>query len=116
MSFSVIDPGHELWRSTFDALPRFLQDVFYMPEFASLIQKTVASKYEVLAACYFDSNNAFLYPFIKRPLDRVTGISELSNLFDITGIYGRGGLLSTSDPYSDSAIFFRGMLNKYLLS
>jgi hypothetical protein len=116
MSFSVIDPGHELWRSTFDALPRFLQDVFYTPEFASLIQKTIASKYEVLAACYFDSNNAFLYPFIKRPLDKVTGISELSNLFDITGIYGRGGLLSTSDPYSDSAIFFRYMLNKYLSS
>jgi hypothetical protein len=93
--FSVIKPGSTEWACAFAQLPAPEQDVFYSPDFSALCQSTLNSADEVLCAAMIDTDQVVLYPFIKRDLARVTGVEKLSGTYDMTGLYGRGGIVGS---------------------
>jgi len=94
MAFSILTPDHAEWTALFDRLPPDQRDVFYTPSFARLCQRTLNRNDEVLCAAMWDDDMAILYPFAKRDLGRLTAFGEFSGRYDITGLYGRGGLVA----------------------
>lgn len=97
------------WASAFLALPISEQDIFYTPGFSALCQGTLNSEDEVLCAALIDADQIVLYPFIKRNLARITGVGKLSDTYDITGLYGRGGIVGSTGGLQRSAEFHDAM-------
>jgi hypothetical protein len=95
MAFSILTPGDPLWAQLFDRLPAEQRDVFYMPSFARLCQETLNRDHEVLCAALDSDAGVALYPFAKRDLGRLTAFTEFTGRHDITGLYGRGGLVAS---------------------
>jgi len=93
-TFSILNPYHPAWSALFERLPRGQRDVFYTDGFARLCQQTLNREDEVHCAVFSQGDKVILYPFAKRNIGRLTGISALSDCYDITGLYGRGGLVS----------------------
>lgn len=50
-----------------------------------------------------------LYPFVKRNLTRLTGFSSAAGLYDITSLYGRGGIVGSSAALMDITPFHTAM-------
>lgn len=94
MSFSILTPDNPAWSALFDCLPVDQRDVFYTPSFARLCQDTLNRHDQVLCAAMEIGDAIVLYPFVKRDLGRLTPFPEFSGRYDITGLYGRGGLVS----------------------
>lgn len=94
MAFSILTPDNPAWGVLFERLPPEQRDVFYTPSFARLCQETLNRQDEVLCAALESEDSVVLYPFAKRDLGRLTPFPEFSGRYDITGLYGRGGLVS----------------------
>ena len=94
MAFSILIPDDSAWDTLFERLPPEQRDVFYTPSFARLCQETLNRGDEVLCAAMESGDAIVLYPFAKRDLGRLTPFPEFSGRYDITGLYGRGGLVS----------------------
>jgi CelD/BcsL family acetyltransferase involved in cellulose biosynthesis len=94
MAFSILTPDDPAWGALFDRLPAGQRDVFYTPSFARLCQGTLNRDDEVLCAGWESSNAVVLYPFAKRDLGRLTGFQPFAGRHDITGLYGRGGVVA----------------------
>jgi CelD/BcsL family acetyltransferase involved in cellulose biosynthesis len=109
MAFSILTPDRAEWATLFDRLPPEQRDVFYTPSFARLCQGTLNREDEVLCAALWDDESVVLYPFAKRNLDRLTAFNEFSGHYDITGLYGRGGLVSTGAGAEKLADFHAAM-------
>jgi CelD/BcsL family acetyltransferase involved in cellulose biosynthesis len=96
MAFSILTPDDPAWGALFDRLPAEQRDVFYTPSFAQLCQQTLNRDQEVLCAALESDEGVVLYPFARRDLGRLTGFEEFSGRHDITGLYGRGGLVASN--------------------
>jgi CelD/BcsL family acetyltransferase involved in cellulose biosynthesis len=94
MAFSIHTPDDPAWGVLFERLPAGQRDVFYTPSFARLCQHTLNRDHEVLCAALENGNAVVLYPFAKRDLGRLTAFPEFSGRYDITGLYGRGGVVA----------------------
>jgi len=109
MAFSILTPDHAEWATLFDRLPPKQRDVFYTPSFARLCQRTLNRNDEVLCAALWDKDTAVLYPFAKRDLGRLTALEAFAGHCDITGLYGRGGLVATGANPETLAAFHAAM-------
>ncbi len=105
MSFSILTTDSTNWDALFESLPIEQQDIFYSPLFARLCEKTLNRKDEVLCAAMTSENGVVLYPFVKRNISTMTNFSTTSNLYDITGLYGRGGIVTSLINESDLVLF-----------
>lgn len=94
MAFSILTPDDPTWAALFDRLPAEQQDVFYTPSFARLCQDTLNRDNEVLCAAWSSDGAVVLYPFAKRDLGRLTAYQAFAGRHDITGLYGRGGVVA----------------------
>lgn len=109
MTFSILTPDHAEWATLFDRLPPEQRDVFYTPSFARLCQATLNRNDEVLCAALWDDDAVVLYPFAKRDLGRLTAFEAFAGRYDITGLYGRGGLVATEPSQEALAAFHAAM-------
>ena len=106
MSFSIAKPSDQSWRVLFENLPSGQQDIFYSPSFAKVCQLTTNEGDEVLGAIFSSNSGMALYPFCKRSLARVSGFHDYIDHFDITSLYGRGGIVSSFANLNDMAPFY----------
>jgi hypothetical protein len=95
MPFKILKPDDPQWKELFDSLPLHQQDVFYCPSFARLCQTTINRNDEVCCAAMTFDANVVLYPFVRRNVGRLTGSRSFSGLYDITSMYGRGGIVAS---------------------
>ena len=109
MSFSILKPDSPEWRIFFESLPADQQDVFYSPGFARLFQDTLNREDEVLCAAMDTEDGALLYPFVRRNLGRLTGSPRFSGLFDMTSLYGRGGIVGSPAALQAAPAFHDGL-------
>ncbi len=109
MQFAVLKPDNPERAALFSRLPYDQQDVFYMPSFALLCQKSLNKLDEVLCAAMVVQNEVILYPFVKRDLARLTGVSGFDGLYDIISLYGRGGIVATRAASQHRASFHAAM-------
>ena len=96
MAFSILTPDDPAWVALFDRLPAEQRDVFYTPSFARLCQETLNRDDQVRCAVLASGEAVVLYPFARRDLGRLTPFPEFAGRYDITGLYGRGGLVSAN--------------------
>jgi hypothetical protein len=109
MSFSILTTDSENWDMLFESLPIEQQDIFYSRSFAKLCEKTLNHKDEVLCAVITSDDGVVLYPFVRRNISTMTNFSVTSNLYDITGLYGRGGIVTSLKNETDLALFHEKM-------
>lgn len=109
MQFVVLKPDSVEWSVLFDRMPSDQQDIFYTSAFARLCQETINKQDEVLCAAMVGKNEVILYPFVKRDLARLTGVFSLEGLCDITGLYGRGGIIATPTALQHMSAFHTAM-------
>lgn len=109
MAFSILTPDNPAWGALFDRLPAEQRDVFYTPSFARLCQDTLNREDEVLCAALESGDAVVLYPFARRDLGRLTPFAEFCGHYDITGLYGRGGLVSAQATRETLAEFHAAM-------
>lgn len=109
MSFCILKPDSPEWGNLFDSLPLDQQDLFYSPSFARLCKNTINQKDEVLCATMTSEASVVLYPFVKRNLAILTGCSTFADLYDITSLYGRGGIVGSIAALRDIAPFHTAM-------
>lgn len=109
MSLQILKPGSAEWTSLFAKLPMEQQDVFYSPEFAQLCQDTINRDHEVLCAAIATDGGAILYPFAKRNLASLTRLPGFDGFHDITGLYGRGGVVGSPRALADIGTFHAAM-------
>lgn len=105
MQFIVMKSDSPEWVVLFERLPSEQQDVFYAPSFARLCQESLNKHDEVLCAAMAGRNGVILYPFVKRDLARLTGVSDFAGLYDITSLYGRGGIVAPRTAFQDMPAF-----------
>lgn len=111
MAFSILTPDDPAWAALFDRLPAEQRDVFYTPSFAHLSQETLNRDDEVLCAALESGESVVLYPFAKRDLGRLTAFPEFAGRHDITGLYGRGGLVASNAPAQAIGEFHAALAN-----
>ena len=109
MSFHTLKPDSPEWETLFESLPLDQQDIFYSPSFAQLCKKTLNHEDEVLCAVMTSKAGVVLYPFVKRNLARLTGFVNFSGYHDITGLYGRGGIVGSPAALMNIAPFHAAM-------
>lgn len=109
MAFSILTPGDPQWAALFEHLPPDQRDVFYTPSFARLCQETLNRDDEVLCAALWEGDAAVLYPFAKRDLGRLTAFEAFTGRYDMTGLYGRGGLVAAGATPQVLAAFHAAM-------
>ena len=109
MTFSILIPDNPVWADLFEMLPLDQQDIFYSPSFARLCQKTLDQNDEVLCAAMTSDAGVLLYPFVKRNLGKLTGFAEYSGYCDITGLYGRGGIVGSAAALQGTTPFHAAM-------
>jgi len=109
MSFAILNPDSPEWDVLFEGLPFDQQDIFYSPSFARLCNNTLNREDEVLCATLTSQEGGLLYPFVKRSLARVSGMQDVAGRYDITSLYGRGGIVGTVDALADTAAFHANM-------
>lgn len=100
MQFAIVTPEDTRWQALYDAFAPDGRDVFYAPAFAAHCQRTLYEDQAVRAAIAETDEGGFIYPFVQRGLDRVTGSDRAAGLADITSLYGLGGAITRglSDP------------------
>jgi len=106
MLFSIARPRDQIWKTFFESLPPLKQDIFYSPSFAKVCQRTINNEDEVLCAIFSRESEVALYPFVKRNIARISGFDNCNGYFDITSLYGRGGIVSTFKSSMDMAPFY----------
>lgn len=109
MSFVILKPDNPEWGVLFEGLPRDQQDVFYSPSFARVCQTTLNKMDEVLCAVMTSDADVVLYPFVKRDLGTLTGFPIFAGFYDITSLYGRGGIVASRTGPTDIAPFHAAM-------
>lgn len=109
MRFEILTPDAPEWLSVFNALPQDQRDVFYHPGFAKLNQLTINRDHEVLCAALVLQDGGALYPFVKRNLGTLTGRLDCAGYYDITSLYGRGGIVSSWKNVEDGGEFHTAM-------
>ncbi len=112
MSFFILKPESAEWTELFSRLPGEQQDIFYAPSFARLCQGTLNQADEVLCAAMSSGDGVMLYPFVKRDLGKLTGLHDFDGFFDMTSLYGRGGVV-TSDTAVDRLHLFHATMAEY---
>jgi|SaaInlStandDraft_4_1057021.scaffolds.fasta_scaffold03819_5 hypothetical protein len=105
MLFSILTTDNVNWDVLFEGLPIEQQDIFYSRSFAKLCEKTLNHKDEVLCAVMTSDDGVVLYPFVRRNISAMTNFSVASNLYDITGLYGRGGIVASLKNETDLVLF-----------
>lgn len=105
--FDVVEVGHPIWREIYDSLPADLRDVFFSPGFAKAAQ-AIYARHRVLCAVWHEGESVALYPFVLRRIADVIGEREIPyDPYDLTGLYGRSGILAHSmDATSLTAFHF----------
>ena len=106
MLFSILAPTDSAWKTSFEDLPLDQRDIFYSPEFARVFDLTVNNDDEVLCAKLSSQEGIILYPFIKRNLSKVSGLPTYFEYFDICGLYGRGGIISSTKSPKSMELFY----------
>lgn len=109
MAFVVLKPGSPEWATLFESLPYDQQDVFYTPSFARLCQHTLNKADEVLCAAMTSDAGVVLYPFVKRDLGKLTSFSSFAGFYDITSLYGRGGIVASRAAAKEITSFHAAM-------
>lgn len=109
MPFSILNSDSPEWGALFESLPLEQQDIFYAPSFARLCKNTLNREDEVLCATMTSGAGVVVYPFVKRSLARLTGFPSSSGLYDITGLYGRGGMVGSLAALMDTTPFHTAM-------
>ncbi len=109
MSFQLLKPDSPQWEGLFGIMPPHQQDVFYSPSFARLCQRTLNRDDEVYCAAMMFDTNVVLYPFVRRNVGRLTGQSRLGRIYDITSMYGRGGIIVSQPLTADVRAFHAAM-------
>jgi len=108
VTFRLLSPTDDGWLDLFTRLPIERQDVFHSPGFAVLCQETIHADNQVMLAAWDGGgHDVILYPFAKRDLAKLCKLDTLSGLYDITGLYGRGGLAVGSVGPEGLAAFHR---------
>lgn len=90
MSFQIIDFNSSLWKNLYNKIPNSKKDIFFSSEFLCSCQKTLYKDHKIKAAIYSFDNKIILYPFVKREFV----LDKFTKFYDITCIYGRGGIIS----------------------
>jgi len=72
-------------------------DIWYYPEYLRLFE--LHGDGEPFLFVYYETNEKMvIYPFMKRPINRIPGFQEVNpDLFDISSPYGYGGYLRNND-------------------
>ena len=86
MTLKIVNTDDPEWASCYEQLNKNQQDVFFHPGFAKTCQSTLYKKHLVKCAIWNCKKGKILYPFVQR------NFLESSHT-DITGLYGRGGLV-----------------------
>lgn len=105
-ALEVLTPADGRWRELFERLPRARQDVFYTPEYAAVAAEFLHKDGRALCAALETPAGFALYPFLERRLEAVLAGSGVSSAGkDTTGLYGRNGLVVSTDDPSVPAAF-----------
>jgi hypothetical protein len=105
MPFQILKPDDLQWQDSFDRLPLHQRDIFYCPSFARLCQATLNRNDEVCCAVLSLDANVILYPFVRRNVGQLTDTQSFSKLYDITSMYGRGGIVASRFADDEYASF-----------
>tara|TARA_R110002012_G_scaffold212187_1_gene383199 strand:- start:3094 stop:4149 length:1056 start_codon:yes stop_codon:yes gene_type:complete len=109
MSFMIVPPESPDWDALYQRLPQARNDVFYGPAFAKLAQRTFYPDHDVLAAILPTDSGGILYPFVRRDLKQLTGHGFAEGLADISGLYGRGGIVADENSLANLPVFHRAL-------
>lgn len=90
IKMQIINFDDPSWNQTLNKLEENYQDIFYRQEFAQLTQNSIYLKYNIKCAIMNYNGGVLLYPFILRKFN-FEGIEEF---YDITSLYGRGGIIT----------------------
>jgi len=85
MNIEILNTRDPQWRQSYDGLDETHKDIFYHPGFAAVCQESIDSRHQVRCAMVHNDKGILLYPFVQRQL-------AAGSLYDITGLYGRGGV------------------------
>ena len=91
----LLDPSNERWAAYFLSLPINQQDIFYSPDYAELCARYIHRVGRPLCAVLEYDSSYTMYPFLQRNISSLGNLSSVipSDYKDITGLYGRGGLV-----------------------
>lgn len=109
MLFSILNHDSPEWNVLFESLPLDQQDIFYSPSFARLCKNTLNREDEVLCAAMTSEAGVLIYPFVKRSLARLTSFPSSAGLYDLISLYGRGGIVGSTQALMDVAPFHAAM-------
>lgn len=105
-TLELLAPTDAAWRRHFDELPLAQQDVFYSPGYAQLCARTFHREAAVRCAVQRTETSLILYPFAERAIESLIGDRAAADgSRDITGLYGRGGLVCDAPVQADLARF-----------
>lgn len=110
-SFKVLDIGDsDVWEKYIINLPLNQQDVYYTPEYYKLYENYGDGK----AQCFvFEKEKDFaLYPFLKNSVNSLGYILK-KQYFDIQGVYGYNGVISTTNSL-DFRISFYNAFHEFI--
>ena len=113
MTFQIHTPDSADWRLAYELIPDERRDIFYSPSFASLCQKTINKNDEVLCALSYADSEIIIYPFAKRNIGKLVNIDTYNAHYDLIGLYGRGGMVSTGVPKTKAISDFYSHLKTY---
>ncbi len=110
----LLDPSNERWAAYFLGLPINQQDIFYSPDYAELCARYIQRVGRPLCAVLEDDSSYIMYPFLQRSISSLGNFEGIISpeYQDITGLYGRGGLVCSEKNGFDVSSF-HGELQSY---
>lgn len=104
----IVEPDDAAWSSHFRDLPREQQDIFYCPEYVELAARYIHRGGRPLCALFESGSTYLMYPFLERAIE----FAGTVDYRDITGVYGRGGVVGRY-PTAAETIRFHDALRAY---
>jgi hypothetical protein len=108
LKLELLTPDDEKWQRLYDALPLASRDVFYAPAYAAVCKAAQNRNDRVMCAAADTDGGPILYPFAVREISRLVG-QDLGPWRDITGLYGRNGVVCAATATSALARFHDAM-------
>lgn len=104
---TLLAPDDLSWAVYFRNLPLEQQDVFYSPEYSELCARYIHRVGRPLCAVFETPSFYLMYPFLQRKIRSLVEDEGASaaDYQDITGVYGRGGLVCNVNEKIDTGQF-----------
>jgi hypothetical protein len=104
--FQLLNPDDPSWGRYFQSLPAQQQDIFYSPGYAELCARYMHRNAQAFCAVLDSESSFIMYPFLFRDIASLGSNGAVgAGYHDITGLYGRGGLVGNVSNSKDVARF-----------